>query len=267
MPNEYWSKRVLKQSEMIYDKTLGQMQQQLAVYYKQALQDVQADISTLWDTMLEESLTGEIKANDLYRFNRYYDLQAKINSKLKSLGNNEVDINNKNYTKMYNKIGEVINGNIPEQYINQAYVILPDDRVKQVLDSIWCADGKNWSTRIWDNKTLLQQHIEKGLLDSVSRGVPKDKVVEQLMKDFNVGFSMADRIARTELAHVQNTASSDNYKQAGIQRVKTIVAHDERLCDICSAHDKEIHNIDDAVDGVAYLFHAQCRCAIIGIVD
>jgi hypothetical protein len=73
---------------------------------------------------------------------------------------------------------------------------------KEVINSIWCADGKHWSERIWHNKAQLQVALEKGLIDCVSRGVSKDELVKTLMETFNVGYRKADRIARTELSYV-----------------------------------------------------------------
>ena len=73
---------------------------------------------------------------------------------------------------------------------------------KEVINSIWCADGKHWNNRIWQNKAQLQVALEKGLIDCVSRGVSKDELVKTLMETFDVSYRKADRIARTELSYV-----------------------------------------------------------------
>lgn len=268
MPNNYWSQRIVKQSDSLYDKTLAQTQQQMAVYYKQSLKDVQDDIGALWDKLIEESVTGEIKPNDLYRYNRYYELQGQLHDKLISLGQKEIVLNEDKYKTMYELVHKVVTDGIPSEYVKQSFIILPDNRVEQVLKSIWCADGKNWSTRIWDNKTLLQQRIEKGLLDSVARGISKDKMVAQLQADFGVGFTMADRIARTELTYIGNQATADSYKQAGIERYKFISAHDERTCDICNSLNGKIFYFSEMQVGVNIApMHANDRCAIVAVTE
>jgi NAD+--asparagine ADP-ribosyltransferase len=46
--------------------------------------------------------------------------------------------------------------------------------VKKAINGVWCGDGKNWSDRIWSNKTLLQERIREGVVDSIASGMSKD---------------------------------------------------------------------------------------------
>jgi NAD+--asparagine ADP-ribosyltransferase len=70
------------------------------------------------------------------------------------------------------------------------------------MEAIWCQDGKHWSSRIWTNKSALQEKIKNGLVDCVARGVSKEELVKELMNDMNVGYYEAQRIARTELTFI-----------------------------------------------------------------
>ena len=141
-------------------------------------------------------------------------------------------------------------------------------QAKEVINAVWCSDGKNWSTRIWQNKAKLQVGLEKGLIDCISRGASKDQLVMQLMNDFNVGYRQADRLARTELSYVQNQATLDKYKQAGIKKYQVLSANDDRTCDRCKQMNGKIFLIEEAVVGETIPpFHANDRCAILAIIE
>ena len=62
--------------------------------------------------------------------------------------------------------------------LDTQFALIDTQRAQAVLNSVWCADGKHWSNRIWNNKEALQQRIEKSLVDCVSRGVPKDEAIK-----------------------------------------------------------------------------------------
>lgn len=209
--------------------------------------------------------SDDITPNSLYRYDRYIKLQRKIAKELQQLGRYEAAAMEGNYTIMAQAVNELIARQIPTE-MNKAFLILDTERVKAIVNGVWCADGKTWSSRVWDDKTALAQSIEKGLMDSVARGVPKDEMVKTLRYGFGTSFSNADRIARTELAHIQNTSTRDTYKKAGIQYVETIVADDERLCDICAQYDGKITPINEAREGTAFCFHPNCRCDIVPVI-
>ena len=103
---------------------------------------------------------------------------------------------------------------------------LSDNSVKTSINAVWCPDGKNWSDRVWSNKALLEERVKNGIVDCIARGASKDELVEQLINDFNVGFNMADRLARTELSFVQNKAALDKYEEAGITEYEILVGDD-----------------------------------------
>lgn len=257
--SNYWQNRELKQREAQYDKTLAEYEAELAKQYKRALTAVKKDIEILYDELLIASGNGTLLASDLYKYNRYFTLGKSLNKQLKALGQKEIEITDKKLLDMYAitsaSVGKSIgfNGDFNQK------------TAKEVIDSIWCADGKHWSQRIWRNKAQLQISLEKGLIDCISRGVSKDELVKQLMADFDVGYRTADRIARTELSYVQNQATLRKYKEAGLEEYEILVAHDERTCDVCGKQNGKRYKIKDAKVGVNFPpLHANCRCAILG---
>ena len=72
------------------------------------------------------------------------------------------------------------------------------------MKSVWLADGKHWSDRVWNNMAKLQNMVENGLIECVVTGRSKSELVKDLKAEFGVGFNQADRIVRTELSFIQN---------------------------------------------------------------
>lgn len=189
----YWQKRELKQRELQYDRTLAQYEAELRKQYQQSLKAVSRDIEKLYDELLVSSADGTLLASDLYKYNRYFSLMKSLNKQLKALGGKEITITNQKLLDMY-----AITSSSAINFSGE----FNQKTAKEVINSIWCADGKHWSNRIWQNKAQLQVALEKGLIDCVSRGVSKDELVKILMEIFDVSYRKADRIARTELSYV-----------------------------------------------------------------
>lgn len=257
----YWQKRELEQRDLIFDKTLAEYEKELKKQYQQALKAVSRDIEQLYDELLASSADGTLLASDLYKYNRYFSLMKSLNKQLKALGGKEINITKQKLLDMYaitsSSVGKSIG--FSGEFNQKA--------AKEVINSIWCADGKHWSSRIWQNKAQLQVALEKGLVDCVSRGVSKDELVKTLMETFNVGYRKADRIARTELSYVQNKAAMNKYEEAGLDEYEILSAHDERTCPICSKMNGKRFKLSEAEAGVNYPpLHSNCRCAVLGVI-
>lgn len=257
----YWQKRELKQRELQYDRTLAQYEAELRKQYQQSLKAVSRDIEKLYDELLVSSADGTLLASDLYKYNRYFSLMKSLNKQLKALGGKEITITNQKLLDMYAITSSSVGKSIGfSGEFNQK-------TAKEVINSIWCADGKHWSNRIWQNKAQLQVALEKGLIDCVSRGVSKDELVKTLMETFDISYRKADRIARTELSYVQNKAAINKYIEAGIDEYEILSAHDERTCPICSKmNGKRFKIAEMAVGENAPPFHANCRCSVLGVI-
>lgn len=264
----YWAERAKKENRKLYEETLQEFEKECAREYKSALNRIKTDIIRLFDEITEDMKDGELLTMDqLYRYNRYLYLQKRMNQELNKLGEKEIKLSQKKYELMGKYTNARIYKEAADDLATQAsFLLLDDAKIRELVNSIWCNDGKHWSKRVWDNQKRLQSSIEKGLVDAAARGLSKDELVKDLQTRFEVGFSYADRIARTELAYIQNKTTVESYKKAGITEVKTIVADDERLCDTCGRKEGLITPIGEAKAGKAFLFHPNCRCDIVPIL-
>jgi hypothetical protein len=76
-----------------------------------------------------------------------------------------------------------------------------------MINQIWCADGKSWSSRVWKNTELLQQELNDSLIDCLLTGRNPSELKQRLIERFNVAYNRADSIVRTEITHIQTQAA------------------------------------------------------------
>lgn len=256
--DKYW---IIREQERLLDAATGKAEKELAKQYIRCLNRTKQDIIALYKEIQLASVDGTLLISDLYRFNRYYDLMNNLNKELSKLGLAEQDIYENYMTELYNANSALLSHTMGFQpNVN-------NQNVKNALERVWCRDGKHWSSRIWTNKALLQERVKNGVINSIATGSGKDELVKQLMKDFNVGYNNADRIARTELSYVRNQSTLDSYKEAGIEYYQFLATDDDDTCEEDRELDGKIFKLDEAVVGVNYPpIHPNCRCSVLAVI-
>lgn len=105
------------------------------------------------------------------------------------------------------------------------------------------------------------------MIDIISRGASKDELVKTLRKRFDVSFNEANRLARTELTFVQNQATRDVYKKAGVKKYEYLSTKDNRVSEICAGLSGTQFDIATAQVGINYPpMHVNCRCTTIPVI-
>lgn len=263
---DYWTQRILNQTDRIYNKSVKETETELRRLYRESLKENEKQMVDVWNSI--KSTEGDIKPNDLYRYSRYFSISQTLQSSLRQLGDKEVNVYQRAFENAYRSQYDFITKMLQEKgIIIKSGMMDYSSRVQEVLNSVWCEDGKIWSNRIWDNKAKLVNRLEQGLIDCVARGTSKDVLVTQVKEDFNTGFFNADRIVRTELTYVQNQACMNRYKDAGITEYQFLAEIDGRTSNICRSMNGKIFKMKDAVVGenVGPL-HPNCRSTIIPII-
>ena len=246
---DYWTKRLLNQTNRLYNKTVQEAEVELRKLYRESLKANEQQMIDVWNS-IKDSENGEVKPNDLYRYNRYFSISKALQESLRQLGDKEIGVYQNTFERVYQRQYDFITKMLKEKGITLNTELMSYERqVQEVLNSVWCNDGQNWSGRIWKNKALLVNKLEKGLIECVARGVSKDTLVTQIKQDFNTGFYNSDRIVRTELTYCQNAACMNRYKDAGIKEFQFLAEIDSRTSDICRSMNGKIFKIKDAVLG------------------
>ena len=172
--SNYWGNRINSAQNHAANKGIDQINARIAKYYRRASKDIINDYIA----------DGEISPNDLYRLDRFAQLQAKVADKLKALTGQENTAIIKGLQDAYTGISKAID--LPIKQSDTVFTVLSDAKSKAIANSVWCADGKVWSQRIWQNTAQLQQSLEDGLIKTIVKGDSSAKLKAELRQQFNV---------------------------------------------------------------------------------
>ena len=84
-----------------------------------------------------------------------------------------------------------------------------------------------------------------------------------MQERFNVSFSRADTLVRSEMAHIQIKAAEQSYKDAGVKEEQVWAMPDERRCEICG----KLHKQKFPVGTAPIPAHPRCRCNVLAVIE
>ena len=256
----YWQDRMAQAQTKLSNKSTRQVEKQLRKYYSNAMTKTLEDFEATYNKLL--ATVGEGRAPtpaDLYKLDKYWQMQAQLRSELRKLGEKQVTALSKafelNFFDVYYSIN--IEG-------LSAFSTIDKSLVSQLINQIWVADGKSWSQRIWENTERLAETLNEQLISCVTTGKKTSDLKKMLQERFNVSYSAADSLVRTEMAHIQTQAAKQRYTDYGIEQVEIWADPDERTCEICGELHTKKYPVGAAVPIPA---HPRCRCCIVPVVE
>lgn len=158
------------------------------------------------------------------------------------------------------------------QGIYDTFAKVPDASIEKAISRPWAEDGKDFSERIWDNKTKLLNTLQSEITRTLIAGEGTTLLAGRIANRFNVSFSNARRLAETETAYVQETARMDTWQKLHVAKYELIATLDSRTSPVCREMDGKVFDRVDAKAGVTMPpFHCYCRTTtapyIEGITD
>lgn len=263
----YWAKRQAKIQEELANKSEKKINQQLARYYGASAKRVIDNFERVYNRLLAQQADDkEITPADLYKLDSYWAMQAQLRNELQKLGEKQISLLTKEFEIMFFDVYYSI---APEGL--QAFNTIDAAAARQLINTIWCVDGKSFSQRIWGNTERLIESLNEQLILTVATGKKTTNLKQMLQQRFGVSYSRANTLVRTELAHVQTVAAKQRYEDYGL-RYYEILGNDD---DSCGNHSVDCHEMDgkkflysEMNIGVnAPPFHPNCKCAIIPVVE
>lgn len=240
----------------ILDSSIDEINKVLQKEYLKLSDTLLNYLMDIYITILGED--GKPLKSHLYQYNRYYEMLNKIQQELSKLGVKENRIFDDRLVDLYKKNSEIIG----EQF-NLGSNLRTND-ILSIVKTDWVGDGSNYSDRIWKDKRKLAQTLQEELIECVGTGSSPDKMKKRLMERFNVSYHNADRLARTELAHVYNQSTLDRYVQAGVDKVKILETDDEHTCEECRKLNKKIFPIATVPK---LPIHPNCRGTYTAVIE
>lgn len=135
------------------------------------------------------------------------------------------------------------------------------DKVDQIINASF--HGATWSQRLWVSHSELKAKLDALLTRSMIQGLNPKTLVSSLMplisKAVNNRRYVAERLAITETARVQDQAQMDSFKDSGYEYCVWVA--EPTACEQC----QDIANAHDGVYPIAKVpgipVHASCRCS------
>lgn len=256
----YWQERMANAQNAISTKTTKQIEKQLRKYYAAAAKRTIEDFESTYNKLLAQKKEGkDITQADLYRLDKYWEAQGQLRQRLQKLGEKKISLLTKyfelNFFDIYHSIA------IPGL---KAFNTIDDKLVNQLINSVWVADGRTFSQRVWNNIDRLVETLNEQLIYTVVTGKKTTELKNLLQERFNISYRRADTLVRTELAHIQTEAAKKRYEDYGIQYIEVLVDADDRTCDECKALIGKKFPIHAAPP---LPIHPNDRCAIIPVID
>ena len=258
--SNYWKDRMAQSQNKLTSKSIKQIEKQMSKYYAASMERTIADFENTYNKLLATIADGrEPTPADLYKLDTYWKMQGQLKKELLKLGNKQIAA-----------LSKIFETNFFEVYYSialegmEAFNTINNEMVTQLINSIWVADGKSWSQRIWDNTEKLAATLNEGLVECVVTGKKTTELKKVLQERFNVSYSNADALARTELAHIQTQAAQKRYEDYGIQEMEVWADADERRCEVCGKLHKTRYPIGTQAPIPA---HPRCRCCIVPVVE
>lgn len=255
---QYWAGRSAKTQQHLTDEGIKAAEKQMLTYYQRTQKGVIEQFVATYEHLLARAEDGKVTPADLYKLDKYWQMQAQVAAELEKLGDRQAAYLNRAFTQHYQEVYDALA--VPSE---AAFATIDKATANQMINQIWCADGKAWSARIWHNRDLLREELNERLIECVVGGKKPTQLKHALMERFEVSYYRANTLVHTEMAHIQTQAAQQRYKDMGITEMEFWAAPDERTCDVCGKLHKKRYPIGSIAPIPA---HPNCRCCLIPVV-
>lgn len=144
-----------------------------------------------------------------------------------------------------------------------------DDRtIERLISKPWATDGKNFSDRIWSNRTSLINEVQTQLTRTFMLGKSPDDAIEAISKKMNSSLNQAGRLVMTESAYFSSQSQKDAFNSLDVDKYEIVATLDRRTSDICQDMDGQVFDMKNFEPGVtAPPFHPWCRTTTVPYFD
>ena len=254
--NDYWAQRT-RENAAKAEREAKSYARRLKSVQKRAADEIDRYLA---DLLLDISSGSTPTRTQLWTAGKYLKLRECIRQQCSGVGERQKNLLDELLPKLFD---EILETNLADfKAADSPFSFLPTRMIRQSLDTAW--SGQNYSSRIWTNTNALAERLEQDIADYIVLGKSRTQITAAIRDDFRVSYSKADRLFRTESAHVMTEASKESYKRANIKRVKWIHGNGHCDCPICTERDGKIYDVDNAPTLPA---HPNCICCLAPVVD
>ena len=144
------------------------------------------------------------------------------------------------------------------------FATLDEKQIAKIINKPWAADGKNFSSRIWENKQKLVNELNTTLTQGVILGQDPQKTIDTIARKMNTSKKNAGRLVMTEQAFFSEAAQHDSFGELGVELYEIVATLDSHTSDICQEMDgKKFKMSDWKIGETAPPFHVWCRTTTV----
>lgn len=137
-------------------------------------------------------------------------------------------------------------------------------KLNKIIVKPWAADGRNFSDRIWQQKTQLVDEMHTQLTRNCLLGKAPDDAIKTISEKFNTAKSQAGRLVMTEEAYFRSEAQKDAFLELEVEEFEISATLDSKTSSICREMDKKHFPMREYQPGkTAPPFHCWCRSAAV----
>ena len=137
-------------------------------------------------------------------------------------------------------------------------------QIEKIISKPWAVDGKNFSSRIWDNKNKLINTIHQDLTQGIMLGQDPAKTIDIISRKMNTSKNNAGRLVMTEEAYFSSLAQKDAFKELDVERFEIVATLDSHTSEMCRTMDGKVFEMKDYEPGTtAPPFHVYCRSTTV----
>ena len=300
---EYWEKRQLAREELSFNKGTEAYKEYVKIL-SESKKEIENKIAQLYAKYQQEVTKlgiDKIQANKLLRGTEYkewrYDIGKYVEEIEKLKKSNPIEFRKlsieletlaykSRISRMDNlkagidyeliQAGEKIKGKVTDtladvyentytsfvEDLNFKKGAISSDTIKMALEQEW--SGANYSSRIWSNIDNLAKAIKNEVIVGLNKGINYRTMSQNIAKKFDTSYKNAERLVRTETAHIQNQATLMGYKDSGVVKYEFLAVLDSRTSHTCASLNGEVFKTENAMEGENYPpMHPRCRSTTV----
>ena len=300
---EYWEKRQLAREELSFNKGTEAYKEYVKIL-SESKKEIENKIAQLYAKYQQEVTklgVDKIQANKLLRGTEYkewrYDIGKYVEEIEKLKKSNPVEFRKMSveletlaYRSRISRLdnlkagidyeliqaGEKIKGKMTDtladvyedtytsfvEDLNFKKGVISSSTIKMALEQEW--SGANYSSRIWSNIDNLAKAIKNEVIVGLNKGINYRTMSQNIAKKFDTSYKNAERLVRTETAHIQNQATLMGYKDSGVVKYEFLAVLDSRTSHTCASLNGEVFKTENAMEGENYPpMHPRCRSTTV----
>lgn len=220
------------------------------------------EVNPIWMQQLEN-------ASSKYHVSRLEALKIQTQQSLEVLFGNQLDDVDALMKRIYS-----------EGYYHTAYELqngfnigwdiasIDQKKLERIISRPWAADGQNFSSRIWNNKSKLVNEVHAELTQMTILGKAPDQAIKNIAAKMNTSKSNAGRLVMTESAYFASVSQKDAFNDLDVEQFEIVATLDSHTSEICRGLDGHVFDMKDYEAGVtAPPFHPWCRTTTVPFFD